>query len=76
MQFQFGPYSKGTVNGSYAALAGDSIGCLAGRAGDEIDKLVISSTGVEINGTYLSAFTLPLPNPPPLSRERERNNPR
>ena len=43
---KFGPYGKGTINGSFAALAGDSIGCLAGRSGDEIDKLVISSTGL------------------------------
>jgi hypothetical protein len=43
---KYGPYGKGTINGSFTALAGDSIGCLAGRAGDEIDKLVISSTGL------------------------------
>ncbi len=43
---KFGPYGKGTINGSFTALAGDSIGCMAGRAHDEIDRLVISSTGL------------------------------
>jgi len=42
---KFGPYGGGRINGNYVATAGQSIGCMAGRAGAAIDQLVISSTG-------------------------------
>jgi hypothetical protein len=41
----FGPYGGGGDSHSYAVSPGQKLGCLWGRAGSSIDRIVFASTG-------------------------------